>query len=131
MSSPSLSPTEELMGQVEKICRRKTRFKPDAYYFVIAGLQYTVSQLPESRHITGQELSQGLRCYGLEQFGPLASTVFDHWGIRGTEDFGAIVFTLVNARLLRKTETDSLDDFREVYDFCQAFDPEPLYRLPH
>ena len=124
-----LCPTEELMRQVEKLCLKNPKFKPDAYYFVMAGLQYTVAQLPEARHITGQELSEGLRRFALDQFGPLAAEVLTHWGLEQTDDFGTIVFSLVDASLLRKTETDCIDDFRELYDFCQAFDPKPLYTL--
>ncbi len=129
MSHAVLSPTQALVRQVEKLCQKNPRFKPDAYYFVMAGLQYTVGQLSEPRHITGQELAQGLRLYALDQFGPLAAEVLAYWGLERTDDFGAIVFSLVEASLLRKTETDCIDDFRELYNFCQAFDPEPLYTL--
>jgi len=124
-----LNPTTELLKKIEGICRKDTRYKPEAYLFVLAGLHFTVSQLPEPRHITGQELLEGLRAYGLEQFGPLAVQVFEHWGVQSTEDFGHIVFSLVDATLLRKTEEDSLNDFQNVYDFTTAFNPEPLYKL--
>lgn len=124
-----LTPTNELLRKVEAICRKDSRYKPEAYLFVLAGLHFTIGQLPEPRHITGQELLEGLRLYGLDQFGPLTAQVFGHWGIHRTEDFGRIVFTLVENKLLRKTEEDSLGDFREVYDFSHAFDPHPLYRL--
>ena len=125
-----LTPTNELLRKLEAICRKDARYKPEAYLFVLAGLHFTLGQMPEPRHITGQELLQGLRVYGLDQFGPLTTQVFEHWGIHRTEDFGHIVFTLVENQLLRKTEEDSLDDFKEVYDFSRAFDPVPLYRLP-
>ncbi len=125
-----LTPTNELLKKVEVIFRKDPRYKPEAYLFVLAGLHFTVGQLPEPRHITGKELLQGLRLYGLDQFGPLTVRVFEHWGIHRTEDFGYIVFTLVDNKLLRKTEEDTLDDFKEGYDFSHAFDPVPLYRLP-
>ena len=125
-----LNPTTELLRKIEGVCRKDTRYKPEAYLFVLAGLHFTVGQLPEPRHITGGELSEGLRLYGLDQFGPLTAQVFEHWGIRGTEDFGQIVFTLVEVKLLRKTDEDTLNDFKELYDFSAAFDPQPLYRLP-
>lgn len=124
-----LNPTIELLKKVEAICRKDTRYKPEAYLFVLAGVHFTIRQLPEPRHITGQQLLEGLRVYGLDQFGPLTQQVFEHWGVRATEDFGHIVFTLVDIQLLRKTEEDSLKDFQEVYDFPSAFNPEPLYRL--
>lgn len=124
-----LTPTVELLTKVESICRRDRRYKPEAYLFVLAGLHATVSHLREPRHVTGQELTEGLRVYGLDQFGPLTAQVFEHWGVRATEDFGHIVFALVNAHLLRKTEEDSLSDFVDLYDFSDAFNPKPLYRL--
>ena len=124
-----LTPTLELLSKVDAICRRDRRYKPEAYLFVLAGLHATVSHLPEPRHVTGQELAEGLRVYGLDQFGPLTAQVFEHWGVRSTEDFGRIVFALVDAQLLRKTEEDSLKDFAGLYDFSDAFNPHPLFRL--
>ena len=124
-----LSPSTELLQKIQTMCRQDNRYKPESYLFVLAGLHFTVTQLPEPRHITGQELLKGLKLYGLEQFGPLALQVFQHWGVQTTQDFGRIVFNLVDAKLLRKTEEDRLEDFREVYDFAEAFDPQPLYRL--
>ena len=124
-----LTPTVELLTKVEGICRKERRYKPEAYLFVLAGLHATVSHLPEPRHVTDQELAEGLRIYGLDQFGPLTAQVFEHWGIRATDDFGRIVFSLVEAHLLRKTEEDSLVDFEGLYDFADAFNPKPLYRL--
>ncbi len=124
-----LTPTLELLTKVEGICRRQRRYKPEAYLFVLAGLHATVSRLPEPRHVTGQELAEGLRIHALDQFGPLAAQVFEHWGVQSTEDFGRIVFSLVDARLLRKTEEDSLADFTGLYDFSDAFNPHSLFKL--
>jgi len=118
-----------VVREIEALCRKDRRYKPEAYLFVLEGLHFTVSQLPQPRHVTGQELLEGLRLYGLDQFGPLAAQVFEHWGVCATEDFGHIVFNLVGTQLLRKTEEDSLEDFKRVYDFSSAFDPKPLYRL--
>ena len=73
------------------------------------------------RHVNGQELLDGIRQYSQEQFGPMTRTVFNHWGVNTTEDFGHIVFNLVNAKLLGKTDQDSLDDFKNVYDFKETF----------
>lgn len=124
-----LTPTLELLEKVERICRKDRRYKPEAYLFVLAGLHATVSHLPEPRHVTGQELAEGLRIYGLDQFGPLVQQVFEHWGVHATEDFGRIVFALVEHHLLRKTEEDSLKDFQDLYDFSAAFNPQPLFKL--
>lgn len=124
-----LNPTAELLEKVVGICTKERRYKPEAYLFVVAALHFTVSQLPERRHIRGQELLEGIRIYGLDQFGPLTHQVFEHWGVTSTEDFGRIVFSLVEAKLLGKSEEDSLDDFRKAYDFSAAFNPQPLFRI--
>ncbi len=123
------NPSTEFMVRVQEICLKDSQYKPEAYLFVLAALHFTVASLAERRHISGQELLEGIRIYGLAQFGPLTRQVFEHWGIHATEDFGRIVFALVEAKLLGKTEEDSLADFREVYDFSSAFDPQPLFKL--
>ncbi len=123
------NPTTEMLRKVSAICRMDPRYKPEAYLFVLGALHFTVSGLPEPRHVTGKELLDGIRLYGLDQFGPLTRQVFQHWGLEVTEDFGHIVFSLVEAQLLGKTEEDTIADFQEVYDFVAAFDPQPLYKL--
>lgn len=125
-----VNPTPEPLDKIRRICRKPPGYKPEAYLFVLAALHFTVSQLPERRHITGKELLAGIRVYGLDQFGPLTQQVFEHWGVHQTEDFGRIVFALVEVKLLGKTEEDSLADFQNVYDFSNAFDPDPLFKLP-
>ena len=72
----------------------------------------------------------GIAEYARGQFGPIARSVFDHWGIHATVDFGHIVYNLIDAELMNKTEEDSLDDFRDVYDFEQMFDPKRIQRFP-
>ena len=44
-----------------------------------------------------------------------------HWGITRTEDFGRIVFTLVEVGLLVTQPGDHEADFEGVYDFAEAF----------
>ncbi|MCA9286560.1 MAG: hypothetical protein KDA22_15150 [Phycisphaerales bacterium] len=110
----------------------------EAFQFVRDGLSYTVASLhpdePEeptaelgaSRHVSGQQLCMGLRDYAISQFGLLAPTVLEHWHIRRSDDFGRIVFAMIEHGLMSKTEEDTLDDFRGVYDFDEAFSPEAL-----
>lgn len=112
---------ERMLKKIEEILAKEPGYKFEAYSFVMAGLHYTVSRLSKPRHVTGLELCEGLRDYALEQFGPMARTVLEYWGIRGTADFGKIVFRLIEAQLLKKTEEDSLSDFEGVYDFQKAF----------
>ena len=111
----------DFYAAVEAIVERDGRYRAEAYHFLMLALSYTVAQLPEPRHVSGRELLEGIRRYALEQFGPMAKTVFEHWGVLETMDFGRIVFRLVDAELLAKTETDRLEDFSGAYDFEAAF----------
>jgi len=106
---------------VEEIYLKDERYKPDVYEFTLQALHFTQQRLKKEGHITGGELSQGLRDFSIEQYGPMARTVLNHWGIFKTQDFGNIVFNMIDARLLSKTESDSREDFRDVYDFKTAF----------
>jgi len=112
---------EHLLKKIEEILTREPSYKFEAYSCALAGLHFTVSRLPAARHVTGKELSEGLRDYALEQFGAMAKTVLEYWGIHSTKDFGKIVFLLIETGLLRKTEEDSIQDFENVYDFDEAF----------
>jgi uncharacterized repeat protein (TIGR04138 family) len=111
---------------LNRIVEKDTRYCPDAYLFLKEGLAHTQAKLCqgnplEMRHISGQELLEGLREYGLDQFGPMTLMVLNEWGVQSCEDFGEIVFNMVEAGLLRKTEQDSREDFKGGFDFTEAF----------
>lgn len=109
---------EELL---KNILARDPRYTGEAYAFVRAGLDYTVRRLDKPRHVSGQELLDGIREFALAEFGPMTQTVLNGWGIRRTEDIGEIVFNMVETGLLGKTEQDSRADFANGYDFDEAF----------
>lgn len=111
---------------LETILTKDPRYRREAYLFLREGLDHAQKQISkanknEIRHITGQELLGGLRDYGLAQFGPMTATVLGEWGIHRCEDFGEIVFNMVEHGLLSKTEKDSREDFKGGYDFDDAF----------
>ncbi len=111
---------------VDQILATDNRFHRDAYLFMREALDFTQKlvgreNLGKVRHVTGQELLNGLRQYALQQFGPMTMTVFEEWGIRNCKDFGEIVFNMVEISLLARTEKDSRDDFQDGYDFTEAF----------
>ena len=91
------------------------------YLFVLATIEYLQSRLDPRRHVTGAELAWACRDFAREQFGLLAPHVLAHWGITRTEDFGRIVFTLVDVGLLVTQPGDQEGDFEGVYDFTDAF----------
>lgn len=111
---------------VEQICEKDTRYAADAYHFVQEGLNHTLKSLKRGgqhahRHVSGQELLSGLRDFALKEYGPMSKAVLNEWGIRTTDDFGQVVFNLVNSSVLGKNENDSPNDFKNVFTFDDAF----------
>jgi uncharacterized repeat protein (TIGR04138 family) len=111
---------------LEQIVATDNRYHRDAYHFLREALDFTQKNVGREnagkiRHVTGQELLNGLRQYALQQFGPMTVTVFEEWGVKSCPDFGEIVFNMVEAGLLAKTDHDSREDFRSGYDFTDAF----------
>jgi uncharacterized repeat protein (TIGR04138 family) len=111
---------------VEQICEKDPRYVEDAYHFVQEGLNHTLKSLKRGsqqahRHVSGQELLQGLREFALKEYGPMSKAVLNEWGVKTTDDFGQVVFNLVNSGVLGKNETDSPNDFKNVFTFDDAF----------
>jgi uncharacterized repeat protein (TIGR04138 family) len=113
---------EEALAQIQAKDPRYTR---DAYLFVREALDHTQKAIAKSarrvRHVTGQELLQGIREFALQQFGPMTKTLLEEWGVHCCQDFGEIVFNMIEVSWLAKTEKDSRTDFSEGYDFDEAF----------
>lgn len=75
-----------------------------------------------TRHVSGQQLCIGLKDYAIRRYGRLARLVLSRWSIRRTDDFGRIVFAMIDAGVMRKQDQDRIDDFRDVYEFDDVFD---------
>ena len=111
---------------LDSIVASDPRYQRDAYVFLRDALDFTTKQQKKVkgatvRHVTGPELLGGVRQYALKEFGPLVMTVFDNWGIHSCEDIGHMVFNLIGAGIFGKTEEDSIEDFKDVFDFGEAF----------
>ena len=129
---------------IVQLLQEDKRYKLDAYVFVFEALNFAQESLqlgvecaseppaedPESgeedpeaveRHVSGQQLCEAIRQFALKQFGYMAKTVLNSWGIRTTGDFGEIVFNLIGIGQMRKTPEDRREDFDGVYDFETAF----------
>ncbi len=113
---------KEVRGKIETIRSRDRRYHVDAYVFVIDAVEAVLLEIARMRHISGPELCDGLRALAVARFGPMAKEVLNFWGVRSTGDFGNIVFNLVDAGLLLKTEHDRIEDFIDVYDFGEVFE---------
>ena len=117
--SGQLEFADDLLGRIRA---RAGQYDERAFLFVLAALEFEQCRLPERRHISGEELSRACRDCALEQYGLMARTVLEHWGVRSTADIGAIVYALIDAGLLVGREEDRLEDFDDVFAFSDAFD---------
>ena len=109
------------------ILKEDSRYDKAAYYFVRKALDFTVRKAKEEKsnkgtHVSGQQLLDGIRTYANEQYGPMASYILNEWRLTCCEDFGNIVFNLVDYGILGKTENDRKEDFSAIYEFHEAFE---------
>ncbi len=110
-----------MIDELSKIVEKDSRYKLEAYLFVLEALAFTLKKIGEKRHVTGRELLEGIRDLAKEKYGLMGKNVFKYWGIYETIDFGHIVFNLVGSGLLKKTTEDKLEDFKDVYNFDEVF----------
>jgi uncharacterized repeat protein (TIGR04138 family) len=104
-----------------RIRRQGGHYDERAYLFVLAAVEYLQSGLEARRHVSGAELAWACHGFAVQQFGLMAGTVLSHWGIARTDDFGRIVYTLVDVGLLVTQPGDREADFAAVYDFADVF----------
>ena len=125
-----MSTQSSFEDRLKAVIAKDDRYPLAAYRFMYEGLDYTVKNIGCKRHVTGRELAEGLRNLAIEQFGGLSLMVFHGWNIRRTLDFGHMVFNLVDSGLMSRSDTDSIEDFSDVYDFARTFgidaQPRPL-----
>lgn len=113
--------------RLRQIARADGRYSPEAFYFLFEALEVAVKLAGKdglqgaARHVTGREVLAGMREHALASFGPLAAYVWRAWGVRETLDWGQVVFLLVDHGLLKRQETDTIEEFRGVYEFDEAF----------
>ncbi|HUF75449.1 MAG TPA: Minf_1886 family protein [Longimicrobiales bacterium] len=107
---------------LDRLQERYPRFHARSYVFVLQVLHHVIQSLDEPRHVSGQELAEGVRELALDRFGPMARTVLEHWGIHDTEDVGRVVFAMVEQGILIKQDGDQPEDFSDVFDFEEAFE---------
>ena len=111
---------------LDSIVATDPRYQREAYIFLRDALDFTTKQQKKVkattvRHVSGPELLDGIRQYALKEFGPMVLTVFENWGVHSTEDIGHMVFNLIGAGIFGKTDEDSIEDFKNIYDFQEAF----------
>lgn len=114
----------ELQERLNDLLDRDSTYPLAAYRALNKGLDYAVHLRRIPGHVTGQELSLGMAGYLKSEYGPFARMVLDGWNIRATIDFGRMVFNLIDAGLMGKQDSDSIEDFIDVYDFNEVFPVE-------
>ena len=120
--------------QIRLLALKDGRYSPEAFSFLFEALPQAVrlagkeNATGTERHVTGQEVLQGMRAHALQLFGPLAAAVWRSWGVRETLDWGRIVFLLVDNGLLNRQDSDTIQDFEAGFDFDEVFVRQ--YRVP-
>jgi uncharacterized repeat protein (TIGR04138 family) len=123
--------------EIEKIAVDDGRFNPKALFFVHDGLGKVIREIKDaaaeaedsSHHISGQDLARGLAKLASQRWGRLARVVLTHWGVNKTRDLGEIVFLMIKNEWMTAQETDSIDDFDNVYDFEEVFEKQFKFNL--
>ncbi|MCS7250029.1 MAG: hypothetical protein N2323_00195 [candidate division WOR-3 bacterium] len=107
--------------KIDEIIKKNPKYKREAYLFVLDALEYTKRKLKTRDHISGHELLLGFKELATKEFGILAKTVLEYWGIKSTDDVGEIVFNLCEAKILTKRKEDKKEDFSNFFDFEEEF----------
>ena len=112
-----------LPDRFSEVAEHDVRYAADAFFFVRDGVNRAVatSLSRSSHHVTAKELLETLRLLAVERFGPSAREQLRSWGITRCEDFGEIVFTLIEHGVFGKRPEDNKEDFSGGYDFETAF----------
>ena len=116
--------SREESSWIEKIVKQYPRYKAEAYAFVMIVIDDIQESLEVRRHISGEVLLAGLKEYASSKYGPMAKEVLNSWGVYTTEDIGNIVFMMVRFGILDKTEEDSIEDFKEGFNFTTVFEED-------
>ncbi|MEM1084691.1 MAG: Minf_1886 family protein [Verrucomicrobiota bacterium] len=111
---------------IENILKRDHRFDPQAYLFLKDALDFTLKRAADGnegkpRHVSGQELLIGFRDLALQEFGPMSGTLMNEWGLSCSRNIGEMVFLLIEEQMFGRQESDTIEDFEDVFDFDEAF----------
>ena len=121
---------------MQQVIAEDGRYAPEAFAFLHDGLNRAVQEVYTDQagvegqhHVSGQQLCRSLCDLAIERWGMMAKAVLNKWNVRRTVDFGNMVYLLIDNDYMRKTDEDSLDDFRDVYDFDKAFSNYQAFEL--
>ena len=119
---------------IEQVIAEDGRYRMEAFGFLHEGLARAVQTVygeedSPGGHVTGQQLCLPLRDLACERYGLMAPAVLRRWGVHESIDFGNMVYLLIQHGLMRKTEDDSVEDFRDVFHLDRDFDTSENIQL--
>lgn len=110
---------------VRQILAKDPRFEKEAFEFLKQALDYTVEENEKDdskgQHVTAAQLLIGFRDLALKEYGPMAATLLEDWGITSCSDIGDMVFLLIDEGMFGRQDSDQRSDFKEIYSFDEAF----------
>jgi uncharacterized repeat protein (TIGR04138 family) len=120
-----------MQPELIEIADKDGRYPSEAFEFVMEALGHAQRMFDkdspregespaQEHHVTGRELLEGACDLARREFGLMAPVVFERWAIHRTDDFGEIVFALIDSGVLTKTDSDRREDFQEVFDLEPA-----------
>ena len=124
--------THELLERIQAeliVSGKDPRYRLGGYEFILNGMEFYLTSLGEKRHVSGQELTQGLLLFAQKQFGPTAHSVLRYWGIEKSDDFGNIVYNLIGLGIMSKQNEDSIDHFHNIVDFRTFFEKQTVFKI--
>ncbi len=129
-----MQPTQ-FMDAVKAVITRDPKYDVGAYYFLKDALDFTVKRVMENndgehRHVAASELLIGFRDLALQEFGPMASTMMDEWRLHSCTDIGTMVFQLIEEGVFGKQDSDTMEDFAELFPLKETLDAPFLPKNP-
>jgi uncharacterized repeat protein (TIGR04138 family) len=107
--------TIEFHNKVKIIINQDNRYPADSYVFINNAITHTIqskTKKDKKQHISAKELLDGIAKSAIENFGPMAYSVLNEWGINDGEAIGNIVFNMVKNKILTTNENDTIEDFK-------------------
>lgn len=112
----------------EEAAKRDDRYPVAAFCYVAKCLKRLLASSEgkggNHPHVSGKDICLALKQSFLDDFGTLARGILEQWNLKETNDFGNIIYDLIDVKLLTTSPQDSRSDFVDVYLFKDAFTPK-------
>ena len=113
------------------LLKNDNRYNSEAYLFVNEALDYAhdnvVMEDRKNNKVTAIEFLESAKQYAIKEFGFLAKTVLEEWGVKTTGDLGNIVYNLIKYKLWGREAGNTREEFDDVYNFNEVFNILPVF----